>query len=205
MYTTRPISRPPTRPDGATYSHRHALGHAPRIERRRLTILVADVVGFSRLVELDALATALDLRALRRRFMLPTVLAHRGRLVSSAGDGALIAFPRPVDAVNCAVALQRGVNAEQAGAGTDRSLRLHMGVSTGDSIAVDGELFGHPLNVAARLQALAEPGDVYLSETVVAEVADTTGIGFEALGQCLLRNMAEPIGVYRIARSALEG
>jgi adenylate cyclase len=205
LYTTRPISRPPTRPESATYGHRHGLSHVPRIERRRLTILVTDVVGFSRLVELDALATALDLRALRRGFILPTVLAHRGRLVSSAGDGALIAFPRPVDAVNCAVALQRGVKAEQLGSDIDRSLRLHMGISTGDSIAVDGELFGHPLNVAARLQALAEPGDVYLSETVVAEVADTTGIGFEGLGKCLLRNMAEPIGVYRIARSALTG
>lgn len=204
MYTTRPISRPP-RPDSATYGHHHGLSHVPRIERRRLTILVTDVVGFSRLVELDALATALDLRALRRGFILPTVLAHRGRLVSSAGDGALIAFPRPVDAVKCAVALQRGVKAEQLGSDIDRSLRLHMGISTGDSIAVDGELFGHPLNVAARLQALAEPGDVYLSETVVAEVADTTGIGFEGLGKCLLRNMAEPIGVYRIARSALTG
>lgn len=179
------------------------MGHAPRIERRRLTILVADVVGFSRLVELDALATALDLRALRRRFILPTILAHRGRLVSSAGDGALIAFPRPVDAVNCAVALQRGMNTEQTGAEIAPSLRLHMGISTGESIAVDGELFGHALNVAARLQALAEPGDIYLSEAVVLEVADTTGIGFEALGQCLLRNMAEPIGVYRIVRSTL--
>ncbi|WP_225765067.1 adenylate/guanylate cyclase domain-containing protein [Inquilinus sp. Marseille-Q2685] len=204
MYTTRAIGRPSTRPGGTRCSHRHGLGHAPRIERQRLTILVADVVGFSRLVELDALATALDLRALRRRFVLPTVLAHRGRLVSSAGDGALIAFPRPVDAVNCAVALQRGVNTEQTGAGIDPGLRLHMGISTGESIAVDGELFGHPLNVAARLQALAEPGDVYLSETVVAEVTDT-GIGFEALGQCLLRNMAQPIGVYRIARSTLAG
>ena len=134
-----------------------------------------------------------------------TVLAHRGRLVSSAGDGALIAFPRPADAVNCAVVLQRGVNTERTGAGIDPNLRLHMGISTGESVAVDGELFGHPLNVAARLQALADPGDVYLSETVVAEIADTTGIGFEALGKCLLRNMAEPIGVYRIARSTLTG
>jgi len=205
LHTTRAIGRSLTRSDGATCSHRHGLGHAPRIERRRLTILVADVVGFSRLVERDALATALDLRALRRRFVLPTVLAHRGRLVSSAGDGALIAFPRPADAVNCAVALQRGVNTERTGAGIDPDLRLHMGISTGDSIAVDGELFGHPLNVAARLQALAEPGDIYLSETVVAEVGDMTGIGFEALGQCLLRNMAAPIGVYRITRSVLTG
>jgi class 3 adenylate cyclase len=186
-------------------SHRYGPSHAPRIERRRLTILIADVVGFSRLVELDALATALDLRALRRRLILPTAISHRGRLVSSAGDGALIAFPRPVDAVNCAVALQRGMNAEPVAAGIGRSLRLHMGISTGDSIAIDGELFGHPLNVAARLQTLAEPGDVYLSDIVVAEIGNRTGIGFEALGQCLLRNIAEPVGVYRIARSALTG
>lgn len=198
---TGTISRP--EPDGATCSHRYGSSHPPRIERRRLTILIADVVGFSRLVELDALATALDLRALRRRLILPIALAHGGWLVSSAGDGTLIAFPRPADAVNCAVALQRGVNAGPTGVG--RSLRLHMGISSGNSIAVDGELFGHPLNVAARLQALAEPGDVYLSDIVVGEVGDLIGVGFEALGQCLLRNIAEPIGIYRIARSALTG
>jgi adenylate cyclase len=177
----------------------------PRIRRRRLAILIADVAGFSRLVELDPLATALSLRDLRRRLILPTMRAHRGRIVSLAGDGALMAFGRAADAVNCAVAVQRALNSAPPDAGGDRRLRLHMGISAGDSLAMDGDLYGHALNVAARLQALADPGDVYLSDNVVAEVGDTAGIRFEALGRRALRNIAQPVWVYRIARSALSG
>jgi adenylate cyclase len=178
----------------------------PRIRRRRLAILIADVAGFSRLVERDPLATALGLRDLRRRLILPTLHAHRGRIVSVAGDGTLMAFGRAADAVNCAVAVQRALNATppETAAGAPR-LRLHMGISAGDSLAMDGDLYGHALNVAARLQALAEPGDVYLSDDVVAEVGDTTGIRFEALGRRGLRNIAQPVWVYRVARSALSG
>lgn len=177
----------------------------PQIERRRLCVLIADVAGFSRQVELDDLATVLRLHELRRRLILPTMHAHHGWIASSAGDATLMAFPRSTDAVNCAVALQRALNSTRAGAAVDGDLRLHMGICAGESIAVDGDLYGHPLNIAARLQALAEPGDVYLSDGVVAEVGDVAGVRFEALGRCELRNITQPVHVYRIARGSLEG
>ncbi|MGK9169545.1 adenylate/guanylate cyclase domain-containing protein [Inquilinus limosus] len=177
----------------------------PRIERRQLCILIADVAGFSRQVEFDALATVLRLHELRRRLILPTMHAHRGWIASSAGDATLMAFLRSMDAVNCAVELQRALNSTRTGAAVDGDLRLHMGISAGESIAVDGELYGHPLNVAARLQALAEPGDIYLSDDVVAEVGDAAEVRFEALGRCELRNITQPVHVYRIARGSLEG
>ena len=160
------------------------------MERRLAAILVADVVGYSRLMGEDEIGTLARLSRLRKERIEPLISAHRGRVVKLMGDGILAEFASVVDAVNCAVAWQNHL-AEEA-------LRFRIAVNLGDVIVEDGDIYGNGVNVAARLEALAEPGGICLSGTVHDEVKHKLKLDFEDLGERLLKNIDEPVRIYRV-------
>src|SRR5688572_27683156 len=139
---------------------------APRIERKLAAILAADVVGYSRLVGVDEAGTIARLKALRKEFIEPLVVEYRGRVVKLTGDGALVEFASAVDAVECAVAIQRGVAEREAAEPEDRRLRFRIGINIGDIILEEGDIYGDGVNIAARLEGLAEPGGICIARNV---------------------------------------
>ena len=163
------------------------------MERRLAAILVADVVGYSRLMGEDETGTLARLSRLRKERIEPLISEHRGRVVKLMGDGILAEFASVVDAVNCAVVWQSHL-AEEA-------LRFRIGVNLGDVIVEDGDIYGNGVNVAARLEALAEPGGICLSGTVHDEVKYKLKLDFEDLGERLLKNIDEPVRIYRVVPS----
>ncbi len=168
------------------------------MERRLVAILVADVVGYTRLMGQDEAGTLTQLKDFRAAVFDPAVAAHSGRLVKLMGDGALVEFASVVQAVTCAVELQRGAQEHRSELSEERRLRLRVGVNQGDVIVEGKDLYGDGINVAARLQALAEPGTVCVSAKVKDEVATKLGLGFEDLGRFELKNVTEPIHVFRV-------
>jgi class 3 adenylate cyclase len=168
------------------------------IKRPWLAILVTDIVCYSRLIELDELGTAFRLYHLRRHLIMPIAQTHRGWIVDHAGDGTLMAFARCNDALDCALALQRAVHEVERDVPADRRIELHMGISADTVLRINGELYGNALNVAARLQNLAPPGEIYLSGNVFRKMVGRIDIGFEALGEKRLKNIAKSTEVYRV-------
>jgi class 3 adenylate cyclase len=173
---------------------------APLIERRPLAVLLADVVGYSRLIEADDLDTALRIRSLRRHLIGPAVTAHGGRVVDAAGDGTLMAFPVAGDALRCATAIHQELEEQERSRPNCQRLRLRMGISAdGEVLVVDGELYGRAVNIAARLLALAAPGEVYLSGQAVDRVDARMMSLCEPLGRRRLHNIARWVRVYRLS------
>jgi class 3 adenylate cyclase len=164
-----------------------------------------DVAGYSRMIESDDLRTALRMRHLHEHLVRPAVRLHGGRIVSVAGDGAMVAFEAASEALDCAVAIQRALDLLQGGEPADERLRLRMGISVGGVLEVEGELYGNALNVAARLEALAEPGGIYLSGTVFDHLDRRCAVRLEALGERKLRKIAASQRVYRVDRRELAG
>jgi TolB-like protein/class 3 adenylate cyclase/Flp pilus assembly protein TadD len=171
---------------------------APRAERKLAAILAADVVGYSRLVGHDEAGTVARLKALRKELIEPLIADYRGRIVKLMGDGALVEFASAVDAVECAVAVQRGVAEREAAAPEDRRIQFRVGVNVGDIIVEDGDILGDGVNIAARLEALAAPGEVCVSRTVHDHARAKVAFGFEAMGEHRVKNIAEPVTVYRV-------
>ena len=173
---------------------------ASRPDRRLAAILVADVVGYSRLMGRDEPGTLGRLKALRQELVGPLVAEHRGRIVKLTGDGALCEFGSVVDAVECALAIQRGVGEREAGRAEDERICLRIGVNLGDVIReTDGDLYGDGVNVAARLEQLAEPGGVVVSGAGHEQLHGKLGCGFEDLGERRLKNIDRPVRVFRVA------
>jgi adenylate cyclase len=170
-----------------------------RAQRRLAAILAADVVGYSRLMQLDEAGTLAVLKARRTEVLQPIVTKHRGRIVKLMGDGVLIEFASAVDAVECAVQLQEAMAAANAGAPDDRWIVLRIGVNLGDVMVEGSDLYGDGVNIAARLEAIAEPGTVYVSQTVFNHVRAKVSLKFEDLGEKNLKNMIEPVRAYRVA------
>ncbi|HSA79409.1 MAG TPA: adenylate/guanylate cyclase domain-containing protein [Geminicoccaceae bacterium] len=167
------------------------------IVRKLTTILAADVEGYSRLMAADEVAT---LRALRDcRAVFGRLIARRGgRIVNTAGEGLLAAFPSVVEAVNCAVEVQRELAGRSATREPDSSTRFRIGVHLGDVMVDGGDLFGEGVNLAARLQALAEPGGILISEPVYQQVRSKAPIGFSYLGERRPKNFPEDVPIYGI-------
>src|SRR5712671_644201 len=140
--------------------------------RRLAAILAADVAGYSRLMGVDEEGTHERLKAHRRKLVDPKIAEHRGRIVKTTGDGVLIEFPSVVDAVRCAVEIQRGMAERAAAAPANRRIDLRMGINIGDIIIDDGDIYGDGVNVAARLEAVAEPGSICVSRVVRDQVRD---------------------------------
>jgi adenylate cyclase len=171
---------------------------APRVERKLAAILAADVVGYSRLVGADEAGTIARLRALRKEFIEPLIAEYRGRVVKLVGDGALVEFASAVDAVECAVAIQQGVAEREAAEPEDRRIRLRIGINLGDVIVDGADLYGDGVNIAARLENLAEPGGIYVSAVVREQVRDKFHADFSDLGEQTVKNIARPLHVYRL-------
>jgi adenylate cyclase len=168
-----------------------------RVSRRLAAVLAADMVGYSRLVRLDEEGTIDRQQSLRRELIEPLVAAHGGRIVKTIGDGLLIEFPSVVDAVRCAILLQEAVAVHQAGIEEDRRIRYRIGINLGDIVSQGDDILGDGVNVAARLEALAEPGGVCISETVHHHIGGNIGANFESAGEHAVKNVPKPVKVWR--------
>jgi adenylate cyclase len=174
------------------------------MERRLAAIVAADVVGYSRLVGDDEAGTVAAVTALRTAVIEPAVAAHGGRVVKTMGDGLLLEFASAVNAVGCAAEIQRRVDEFGAGVAADRRIVFRIGVNVGDVIVDGDDILGDGVNVAARLEGSAEPGDIRLSAAVVEQVRDRVAFRFEDLGEHRLKNLARSVHVFRLLRHASE-
>jgi class 3 adenylate cyclase len=170
----------------------------PRVDRRLAAILAADVVGYSRLMGDDEAGTLERLKTHRRELIEPLLAEHRGRIVKLMGDGVLCEFGSVVDAVACAVAIQRGMAERESGIAEDQKIRLRIGINTGDVIIEDDDIYGDGVNVAARLEGLAEPGGICVSGRVREEIARKVAVGFASMGAQRVKNIAEPVEAWRV-------
>ena len=166
--------------------------------RRLAAILAADMVGYSRLMGEDEAGTLAALKAHREEFIDPTVADHNGRLVKLMGDGALVEFASAVDAVECAVALQEGMALRNVEEPEGRQTLFRIGINIGDLIVESEDLYGDGVNIAARLEAAAEAGGICVSQAVVDQARGKVAVGFEDLGETVLKNIAAPVRVYRV-------
>jgi TolB-like protein/class 3 adenylate cyclase/tetratricopeptide (TPR) repeat protein len=166
--------------------------------RRLAAILAADVAGYSRLMGADEEGTLEALKAIRRELSDPKVKEHRGRIVNTTGDGLLIEFSSVVDAVRCAVEVQHAMAERNVDVPPDRRIELRMGINLGDIIKDGRDIFGDGVNVAARLEALAEPGGICVSRVVRDQVRDKLAFSFEDMGEQQVKNIARPVHVYRV-------
>jgi adenylate cyclase len=169
------------------------------MERRLAAILAADVVGYSRLMERDEAGTLAALKARRSEVLQPVVSKHHGRVVKLMGDGALVEFGSVVNAVQCAVELQKAMAAANEGISEDRQIMLRIGLNLGDVIVEGSDLYGDGVNIAARLEALAEPGGVLVSQTVFGHVRGKVPLDFDDMGEQNLKNMTEPVRIFRVS------
>jgi TolB-like protein len=169
-----------------------------RTARRLAAILAADVAGYSRLMGADEEGTLAAFKTHRRELSDPRISQHQGRIVKTTGDGLLIEFASIVDAVRCAVVMQQGMEGRNSGVQEGQRIRFRVGINVGDVIVDGDDIFGDGVNVAARLQALAEPGEICVSATVREHVAERLPIGFADLGEHSVKNIARPVHVYRI-------
>src|SRR3974390_673030 len=170
-----------------------------RVERRLAAILVADVAGYSRLMGIDEEGTLLQLKTHRKELVDPKITEYRGRIVKTTGDGMLVEFVSVVDAVRCAVDIQRNMVERNAEVPTERRIEFRVGINVGDIISDNDDIYGEGVNVAARLEALADPGGIDVSRTVHDQVRDKLNFSFEDLGEQAVKNIPRPIGVHRVS------
>jgi adenylate cyclase len=171
--------------------------------RRLAAILAADVAGYSRLMGADEEGTHERLKAHRRELVDPKISEHSGRIVKTTGDGMLVEFPSVVDAVRCAAEVQRAMVDREAGMPEDRRIRFRIGINLGDIIVDGDDIFGDGVNVAARLEALAEPGGICISRTVRDQIRDKLAYAFQDLGEQSVKNIARPVRVYALRPEAV--
>jgi adenylate cyclase len=174
-----------------------------RVERRLAAIMAADVVGYSRLMGGDEVGTLRALQALRRELIDPKIAAHRGRIVKTTGDGLLVEFPSAVEAVACAISVQRGIAVRNEGVAEDKRVIFRIGVNVGDIISEAGDIFGDGVNVAARLESLCEPGGLCISRAVRDQVRDKLPVAFDDLGEQQVKNIARPVRAFGLTAEAI--
>src|SRR5262249_5511577 len=168
------------------------------VERRLAAILIADVVGYSRLMGANEEATHARLKSLRRELIDPKITQHRGRIVRTMGDGMLIEFPSVVEAVGCGVEVEEDMAGRNVEVPPDQRIDFRVGINLGDVIAEDSDIYGDGVNVAARLEALAQPGGICISGTVRNHIGDRLALTLTDLGERSVKNIARPVRVYRI-------
>ncbi len=168
------------------------------MERRLAAILAADVVGYSRLMEEDEAGTLAALKAHREKLIDPKIAVHHGRIVKLMGDGALVEFASVVDAVACAVEIQHDMAERNASVPEERRIEFRIGVHLGDVMVEDEDIYGDGVNVAARLESLAEPGGLCLSQQAYDQVETKLDLGYEDLGEQQVKNIARPVHAYRV-------
>jgi adenylate cyclase len=173
-----------------------------RVQRRLAAILAADVAGYSRLMSADEEGTHCRLLSYRREVIEPKVREHRGRVVKNTGDGALVEFGSVVDAVRCALEVQRVLVARNAEVPQSRRVELRIGVNFGDVIVAPDDVYGRVVNLAARLEGLAAPGGICISQDAWRHVQGAIAAEFVDLGEQRLKNIPDPAHVYAIAPAA---
>jgi adenylate cyclase len=169
-----------------------------REHRRLAAILAADIAGYSRLMGLDEEGTLRQLKAHRKELIDRKITEHRGRIVKTTGDGMLVEFVSVVDAVRCAVDIQRSMIERNANVPAENRIEFRVGINVGDIISDDNDIYGDGVNVAARLEALAEPGGIMVSRNVHDQVRDKLSFSFEDMGEQTVKNIARPIGIHRV-------
>src|SRR5713101_5874961 len=168
------------------------------VERRLAAILAADVAGSCRLIGIDEEGTLAQLKALRKTLFDPKITDHRGRIVKNTGDGALVEFASVVDAVRCADEVQRGVAEQNTDVPQDKRIEFRIGIHVGDIIIEENDIVGDGVNIAVRLEGIAEPGGISISDDAHRQIRGKVDITFEDLGSQSLRNIAEPMRVWRV-------
>ena len=174
------------------------------VQRRLAAILAADVVGYSRLMSTDEVRTLEVLKAHRRELVDPAIAAHHGRIVKTTGDGALVEFASVVDAVGCAVVIQRGMVSRNASVAEDLRIVFRIGINVGDIIIDGDDIFGDGVNIAARLEALCEPGGVCISRAANDQIRDKLSLAFADLGEQTVKNISRAVGVFGLASKEIE-
>ena len=170
--------------------------------RRLAAILAADVAGYSRLMGADEEGTLERLKALRRELVDPKIAEHHGRIVKTTGEGVLVEFASVVDAVRCAVEVQQAMPERNTDIAADSRIELRIGINLGDVIVEGDDLYGDGVNIAARIEALADAGGVFVSNTVHDQVRDRLPLAFEDLGEQQVKNIARPVRIYRVRDTA---
>jgi class 3 adenylate cyclase len=173
-----------------------------QVERRLAAILAADVVAYSRLMGADEEGTLARLKSLRHELIDPSINQHRGRIVKTTGDGMLVEFASVVDALRCAVEVQRGMAERNMEAPADRRIEFRVGINLGDVITDGEDIFGDGVNIAARLEGIAEAGGISLSASAYDQVRGKVDVAFADLGEQKLKNIARPVRVFRVLFSA---
>jgi class 3 adenylate cyclase/TolB-like protein len=179
------------------------LGKHEHVERKLAAILAADVVGYSRLMGADEVGTLRALKTLRRDHLDPTIAAYGGHIVKTTGDGLLVDFASVVDAVACAVTVQRKMLERNAAVSGDKRLVLRIGINVGDIIVDGNDIFGDGVNIAARLESICEPGGLCISEIARDQVRDKLPLTFADLGEQQVKNIARPVRVFGLAPQAI--
>jgi adenylate cyclase len=168
------------------------------MERRLAAILAADVVGYSRLIREDEAGTLAAIKVHREQLIQPKVIERKGRIVKLMGDGLLIEFPSAVEAVQCAVEIQHLIGDRNADVSEENRVTYRIGINIGDIVVEDNDIYGDGVNVAARLEGLAEPGGICVARNVFDQVKDKLDLTIEHLGEREVKNIAEPVTVYRV-------
>ncbi|MGY8706131.1 adenylate/guanylate cyclase domain-containing protein [Bradyrhizobium sp. 18BD] len=168
-----------------------------RVDRRLAAVLAADVAGYSRLMGADEEGTLARLKTIRREFVDPTIAAHRGRIVKTTGDGMLVEFASAVDAARSAVEIQRKMAAQKADGAKGAGIEFRIGIHVGDIILDENDIFGDGVNIAARLEGIAEPGGVCISDDAHRQIRGKVDIVFDDMGPQALKNIAEPMRAWR--------
>ena len=168
------------------------------MERRLAAIFAADVAGYSRLIGADEEGTLARLKAYRRELIDPKIAEHRGRIVKTTGDGLLVEFASVVDALRCATEVQAAMAERNAGVSADSRIEFRAGIHQGDIVVEDDDIFGDGVNIAARLEGLAEPGGVCVSARVQEDAAGKLDLAFEDIGEQQLKNIIRPVRVFRV-------
>jgi adenylate cyclase len=169
-----------------------------RVERKLAAIFAADIAGYSRLMGADEEGTLARLRAHRRELVDPKIAEHRGRIVKTTGDGMLVEFGSVVDALSCATEVQVGMAERNAEVPSDQRIDFRVGIHMGDVVVEDGDIFGDAVNVAARLEGLAQSGGICVSARVRGDAASKLDLVYEDIGEQQLKNIARPLRVYRV-------
>jgi TolB-like protein/class 3 adenylate cyclase len=169
-----------------------------RVERRLAAVLAADVAGYSRLMGRDEEGTLAQLKTIRKTLVDPSIAHHRGRIVKTTGDGLLVEFASAVDAARCAVEVQRGMAGRNADVAQDARIVFRIGIHVGDIIFDDNDIFGDGVNIAARLEGIAEPGGVCISDDAHRQIRGKVEFGFDDMGLQTLKNIAEPMRAWRM-------
>src|SRR6478736_3182385 len=169
-----------------------------RVERRLAAVLAADVAGYSRLMGVDEEGTLARLKAVRKDLVDPTIASHRGRIVKTTGDGVLIEFASAVDAVRSSLEVQRRMAEQNAALPEDQRIEFRIGIHVGDIIIDDNDIFGDGVNIAARLEGIAEPGGVCMSDDAYRQIRGKIDIPFDDIGEQTLKNITEPMRAWHM-------